>query len=96
MSPTESISSEQSSNVTTPSNPINTSKTIQFNFIYRISLIFSLELAEQFQVYDNDDGRSSRAYQNMNDEECFNQLCNELYSQCKYKFYFKNYFFFCI
>jgi len=30
----------------------------------------------------------------MNDEECFNQLCNELCSQCKYKFYFKNYFFF--
>ena len=42
-----------------------------------------LELAEQFRQYDNDDGRSSRDYQNVNDEQCFNQLCDEFCSECK-------------
>ena len=40
------------------------------------------EIAEQFDRYDNDDGRSSRAHQNLNDEQCFNQLCDEFCSEC--------------
>ena len=43
-----------------------------------------LELANQFSNYDNDDGRSSRACQDVEDEECFNQLRVELTSECEY------------
>ncbi|CAF4865501.1 unnamed protein product, partial [Rotaria socialis] len=38
--------------------------------------------AQQFSTYDNDDGRSSRACQDVEDEECFNQLRVELTSEC--------------
>ncbi|CAF1253957.1 unnamed protein product [Rotaria sp. Silwood1] len=46
-----------------------------------IEIIFSLEVAQQFSTYDNDDGRSSRACQDVEDEECFNQLREELCSE---------------
>ncbi|CAF1386232.1 unnamed protein product [Rotaria sordida] len=39
------------------------------------------KLAKQFSAYDKDDGRSSRAYQDVEDESCFNQLREELCSQ---------------
>ncbi|CAF1389306.1 unnamed protein product [Rotaria magnacalcarata] len=39
------------------------------------------KLAQQFSTYDNDDGRSSRACQDVEDEECFNQLRVELTSE---------------
>ncbi|CAF2524556.1 unnamed protein product [Rotaria sp. Silwood2] len=39
------------------------------------------KLAQQFSTYDNDDGRSSRACQDVEDEECFNQLREELSSE---------------
>jgi hypothetical protein len=62
---------------------INTSKIFPFIFSINYLGYFFLELAEQFSRYDNDDGRSSRRYQNMNDEEYFNQLRHEFCSQCK-------------
>ncbi|CAF4649970.1 unnamed protein product [Rotaria sp. Silwood1] len=39
------------------------------------------KVAQQFSTYDNDDGRSSRACQDVEDEECFNQLREELCSE---------------
>lgn len=49
-----------------------------------------LEVANQFSNYDNDDGRSSRACQDVEDEECFNQLRVELTSECEYRPIFTN------
>ena len=45
--------------------------------------MFYLDVAQQFSIYDNDDGCSSRTHQNVNDEECFNQLCSE----CSYQLF---------
>jgi hypothetical protein len=47
-----------------------------------------LGLGKQLSTYDNDDGRSSRACQDVDDEECFNQLREELCSQCLYRILF--------
>lgn len=65
------------------SNTNNTSNSFDW-IVYEISLsrMSCSEIAEQFHRYDNDDGRSSRAHQNLNDEQCFNQLCNEFCSEC--------------
>lgn len=68
----------------TPSNPANSSKSISIVCI-RIKIKFSVGVAQQFRTYDNDDGRSSRACQDVEDEECFNQLREELTSQCSYR-----------
>jgi len=54
----------------------------------------SLELGQQFSSYDNDDGRSSRACQDVDDEECFNQLHEELCSECLYLYLLSLSFFF--
>ncbi|CAF1113438.1 unnamed protein product [Adineta steineri] len=69
--PHKSISSSavrQSSKVNTarPSTPSNPTNS---------------KLANQFSTYDVDDGRSSRAYQDVDDEESFNQLREELCSE---------------
>ena len=95
MSSTKTCSFDQPSDIIsseslTPSNSINTSNSF-ISFCLEISLIFHLELAEQFSEYDDDDGRSSRTYQNVNDEECFNQLHQELCSTCQNTFFFENY-----
>jgi len=71
----------------TPSNPTNSSKSIRILLI-PIESLYSLEFGQQFSAYDIDDGRSSRACQDVNDEECFNQLHEELSSECLYRVVF--------
>lgn len=53
-------------------------------------LLISLELAQQFSKYDGDDGRSLHTDQNLNDENCFNQLRQELCSTREYLLFKKS------
>ena len=47
-------------------------------------MILYLEPSQEFSIYDNYDDRSSRTYENVNSEECLNQLRQELSSGCQY------------
>lgn len=68
----------------TPSNSNNSSAYIRLLCMI-IVLARYIELAQQFSTYDVDDGRSSRACQDVFDEESFNQLREELCSERSFR-----------